>query len=87
MALTDKEFNDIIEALSRKWHKSFSETLRDLCTEAGLQFKLNLSTQEKKEVMKVVLEKQEAQSLIPQEKREEIKRWIESKRGRRSGEG
>jgi hypothetical protein len=48
MGLTDKEFNDIIEKLSRAWRKSFSETLRDLCTEAGIEFKLTLSAQRKK---------------------------------------
>ena len=83
MALTDKQFNDIIEALSREWRKSFAETLRDLCTEAGISFKLNLSAQEKKEVLKVLLEKEESHKVIDNSTREKIIEWLETKRGRK----
>jgi hypothetical protein len=86
MALTDKEFNDIIEKLSRFWRKSFSETLRDLCTEAGIEFKLTLSTPEKKEVLRKVIEKDDIKNVIDEEIRQKILNWLESKRGRKKSE-
>lgn len=82
--MTDKEFNDTIEKLSRIWNKSFSETLRDLCSEAGIEFKLTLKTEEKKEVMKKILEKDVAKEIIPQDKMDEILRWINTRRGKKS---
>ncbi len=86
MGLTDKEFNDIIEKLSRAWRKSFSETLRDLCTEAGIEFKLRLSAQEKKEVLRKLIEKDYTKYLNDEGLEQKIIGWLESKRGKRKSE-
>jgi len=86
MAISDKQFNDIIESLSREWRKSFSETLRDLCNEAGIQFKLILSAQEKKEILKIVLSKEESHKIMDSTLREKVIEWIESKRGKKTSE-
>ncbi len=87
MGLTDKEFNDIIEKLSKAWRKSFSETLRDLCTEAGIEFKLTLSAQEKKEVLRKLIEKDDYKKYLNDEVLEQkIIDWLESKRGKRKSE-
>lgn len=84
--MTDKEFNDIIEKLSRVWRKSFSETLRDLCNEAGISFRLILNNDEKKEIVKRILEKKESESIIPIEKHNEILSWVNKRRGKRRSE-
>jgi predicted acetyltransferase len=86
MGLTDKEFNDIIEKLSRAWRKSFSETLRDLCTEVGIEFKLTLSAQEKKEVLRKLIEKDYTKYLNDEGLEQKIIGWLESKRGKRKSE-
>lgn len=82
--MTEKEFNDIVERLSRAWRKSFAETLRDLCNGTGIEFKLNLRTEEKKEIMKKILELEESKDIIPDEKRDEIIKWIQSGRRKRA---
>lgn len=83
MGISDKEFNDIIESLSKLWRKSFAETLRDLCNEAEIEFKLILGAEDKKKVLRKVLEKPEAKNVIPLDKISKIKDWLESKKGRR----
>ncbi len=75
--ISDKKFNDIIERLSRLWRKSFAETLRDLCTEAGIEFKLILKGEEKKAILRKIIEKEEAKMVIDEELLEVITRWVE----------
>ena len=87
MALSDKEFNDIIEKFSKLCRKSFSETLRDLCSEAGIEFKLILSGPEKKEILKVLLKKDEFSDLLEDDTKKKIMEWLESKRGGRKKKG
>lgn len=84
--MTDKDFNDAIEKLSKILRKSFAETLRDLCNEAGLEFSLILNNEQKKEIMKKILEKKESDMIFSPEKREEILRWIEIRKGRRKSD-
>lgn len=78
--MTDKEFNDVIERLSKIWRKSFAETLRDLCNDAGIEFKLTLSAKDKKEIMRRVLELNESNEILSEEKRSEISKWISTGR-------
>ncbi len=82
MSISDKEFNDIIESLSRLYRKSFAETLRDLCNEAEIEFKLILTAEDKKKIIKKILEKSESQKIIPPDKAGKIRDWLETKKGK-----
>jgi len=83
--VTEKDFNDAIEKLSKILRKSFAETLRDLCNEAGIDFGLILKNEQKKEIMKKILERKESDLIFSPEKREEVVRWVETRsRGRKS---
>ncbi len=83
--MTEKDFNDAIEKLSKILRKSFAETLRDLCNEAGIDFGLILKNEQKKEIMKKILERKESDLIFSPEKREEVVRWVETRsRGRKS---
>ena len=79
--MTDKQIDTIVEILAKHYNKSFSETLRELCKKAHIEFKLNLSTQEKREIIKNSLE--DIKSVLPEEKIKEIEIWIEEKRKRK----
>lgn len=83
--MTDKDFNDAIEKLSKILRKSFAETLRDLCDEAGIDFGLILKNEQKKEIMRKLLDRKESELIFSPEKREEVLKWIETRsRGRKS---